>query len=329
MLMPERMRQRHREGLVRYMTTRKRNIKWEGVELPGQHHDGHEMPLEISFGEMLKEGNHYFVGIVRDITDRKRNQEALAASEEKYRLLSSELEQRVQARTSELLSVNRELESFTYSVAHDLRAPARHIHGFVEVLLEDLEGKKPAELKQFLRRIGDRARYMGRLVDDLLHLATINRQELFFEATSLRNIADQAIRSMKPEIGEREVEWRIGELPTTNCDRSLILQLFQNLLSNALKFTRDRAKAVIEIGETKSDGMRTIFVRDNGIGFNMAYAGKLFHIFERLHPAAEFEGTGIGLATSLRIVQRHHGRIWAEAEEGKGATFYFTLESNS
>jgi light-regulated signal transduction histidine kinase (bacteriophytochrome) len=161
----------------------------------------------------------------------------------------------------------------------------------------------------------------------LLNLTRVGRKELSMQLTGLSSLLEEAIRDLKPEMAGREIEWRIGELPFVECDPALVKQVFANLLSNALKFTRLRERAVIEVGETKQDGRAVIFVRDNGVGFSMKYVDKLFRVFQRLHRSEDFEGTGIGLATVQRIVHKHGGRVWAEGELNKGATFYFTLEA--
>jgi len=180
---------------------------------------------------------------------------------------------------------------------------------------------------EFVRRIGSRGRDMARLVSDLLNLSRISKQDLSRQETNLRSIVDEAMAEAKSEAGGRDIEWEIGTLSPVECDPGLIKQVFANLFSNAVKYTRPRAKARIEVGETKQDGETAIYVRDNGVGFDMRYADKLFGVFQRLHPPGEFEGTGVGLATAARIVRKHGGSIWANAEENKGATFYFALGS--
>lgn len=253
-----------------------------------------------------------------DITEQRQ-------AEEKIRTLNRELEERVLNRTSELQAANKELEAFSYSVSHDLRAPLRHISGFSKILSEEFGPQLPEEAQRHLQRIQDGTRRMGQLIDDLLNLSRVGRRELQRQVTSLGNVVRQVLSDLQPECEGREVQWNISPLPFADCDGALLKQVFQNLLSNALKFTRPRNQAVIEVGCKEEDGVPVIFIRDNGVGFNMKYASKLFGVFQRMHRAEDFEGTGVGLATVQRIVQKHGGRVWAEAELDKGATFYFTL----
>jgi PAS domain S-box-containing protein len=240
------------------------------------------------------------IGISREITERKKFEDQLAAA-------------------------NKELEAFAYSVAHDLRAPLRHIDGFSSLLAEHLGASLDDRAKHFLDSIQGSAQDMGRMVDELLNLSRMVRQPVNLQATGLSSLVDEVLRALKPEMKEREIEWKIAELPFVDCDPVLVKQVFANFLSNALKFTRTRQHAVIEIGQKNVDGQAAIFVRDNGVGFSMKYADKLFGVFQRLHRQEDFEGTGVGLATSQRIVHKHGGRIWAEAELNVGAIFYFTL----
>jgi signal transduction histidine kinase len=235
--------------------------------------------------------------------------------------------QHLEQRTADLSDANREIASFSYSVAHDLRAPLRQIGGYSHVLVQDYGPHLDAEARRYLEKIQDGARKMGRLVDDLLSLSRIGQQELALQTTALDKVLHQVMEELGEECSGREVEWQIGDLFSADCDPGLMKQVFVNLLSNAVKYTGKREHAVIEIGQMSKNGERVIFVRDNGAGFEMQYVGKLFGVFQRLHKAREFEGTGVGLAIVQRIIRKHGGRIWAEAELEKGATFFFTLGS--
>ncbi len=260
-----------------------------------------------------------FSKVTRDITERRQ-------AVEEIRQLNKNLERRVRGRTAELEMANKELEAFTYSVSHDLRAPLRHIDGFAQLLVEEYGPQLPEEVQSYLGRIQGGVKQMGQLVDDLLNLAHLGRKEINLQATGLGPLVEQVVSEMETELGERAIDWKIAPLPSVECDPGLLKQVFANLLSNAVKYTRPRERAVIEVGLAQGNGQPTVFVRDNGVGFNMKYADKLFGVFQRLHRAEDFEGTGVGLATVQRIIHKHGGRVWAEAEIDKGATFYFTLQ---
>jgi light-regulated signal transduction histidine kinase (bacteriophytochrome) len=228
-----------------------------------------------------------------------------------------------------LKAANSELEAFTYSVSHDLRAPIRQIEGFSKILGEHIGAHSNPQAQSYLRRIQEGTREMGRLVDDLLRLAKLGRQETKPEEVALGSVARDVVGTLSQEAGDRDIEWRLAQLPTLLCDRGLMKIVFTNLLSNAVKYTRKRQKALIEIGQMVQDGEPVVFVRDNGVGFDMNYADKLFGVFQRLHRVEDFEGTGVGLATVQRIIRKHHGRIWADATPDQGATFFFTLREDS
>jgi light-regulated signal transduction histidine kinase (bacteriophytochrome) len=230
----------------------------------------------------------------------------------------------LEERNLQLAASNKELEAFTYSVAHDLRAPLRHIQGFSKMLAEEL-GQVPPSAEANLRDIIDSTEQMGRMVDDLLSLARVGRQEISTQVTSLKSLVEEVLRTLRHETVNRDIRWQIGELPYVDCDPGLMKQVFLNLLSNAIKYTRPRGVAVIQIGQAVIENRSVLYVKDNGVGFNMKYADKLFGVFQRLHRREDFEGTGVGLATVQRIILKHGGRIWADAELDKGATFYFEL----
>ena len=246
-------------------------------------------------------------------------------AEDVVRELNGDLEKRVQQRTIELEEMNRELETFSYSVSHDLRAPLRHLDGFSRILQQEYGPKLPDEAQHYLGRIRSAATHMSELVEDLLELSRLSRQPAKRELHSLRTLVDEARAEALEEAKGRKIVWQIGSLPEVRVDHVLLRQVLTNLFSNAVKFTRQRPTAVIEVGSMEENGMNVVFVRDNGAGFDPRYADKLFGVFQRLHRQDEFEGTGIGLATVQRIIHKHGGRVWAESQPDQGATFYFSL----
>jgi light-regulated signal transduction histidine kinase (bacteriophytochrome) len=252
-----------------------------------------------------------------------------AEAEAAHRVARMELERIVAERTRELASANQELEAFSYSVAHDLRAPLRSIDGFSHVLVEDYGDKIDAEGRRYLQRIRDSAQKMGRLIDDLLSLSLVTRSDLRYELVDLTELAKFTLARLQKNEPERKAELTISEGLTANGDARFLSIVLENLLGNAWKFTGRCSVARIEVGARKEEGHPVVFVRDNGVGFDMEYAHKLFNVFQRLHSAAEFEGTGIGLVIVQRIVRRHGGRVWAEGEVGRGATVYFTLKEEA
>ena len=273
-------------------------------------------PLKNSDGEVIQ-----WFGTNTDVTELKQ-------AEENVRRLNAELEQRVAERTAELEATNKELESFSYSVSHDLRTPVRAIDGFSQAVLEDFGPLLPEEGHRYLQTIRRSAQHMGQLIDDLLAFAQLKRQDLHKRPINTGELVRATLDELGAPWPDRPVAVRIGDLPASSGDPALLKQVWINLLSNALKYTRKRTPAEIEIGCTKVDGRDTFFVRDNGTGFDMRHADKLFGVFQRFHRAEDYEGTGVGLAIVQRIVNRHGGRIWADATVDGGATFRFTLENH-
>jgi PAS domain S-box-containing protein len=253
----------------------------------------------------------YAVSVLEDITEKRRSRD--------------ELEALVEQRTSELVSANKELETFSYSVSHDLRAPLRGMDGFSQALLEDYESSFDETGKRYLRYIREGTQQMGRVIDDILNLSRISRAEVHRETVDVSKLAEAVVEALKFQESQRQVEVRIAPEMSEEADPGLVKILLDNLVGNAWKFTSKQALAQIEIGRKKESDETIYFVKDNGAGFDMAYVHKLFGAFQRLHNVQDFKGTGIGLATARRIVQKHKGRIWAESQPGDGAVFYFTL----
>jgi len=296
-----------KDGYVRY------------ENLPLETRDGRHIAVEF-VSNVYEAGDHNVIQCnIRDITKRK-------TAEDEAKRFNTELEQRVTERTSQLQAANEEMEAFSYSVSHDLRAPLRHIMGFVALLQQDAGPTLSEKNRQHLTTISQSARLMGKLIDDLLAFSRIRRSEMKKTDVNLDALVKDVVSDFQTETKERNIVWNIHKLPRLQADHALLRLVLVNLLSNAVKFTGTRAEAKIEIGCVPgSDRETVIFIRDNGAGFDPRYAHKLFGVFQRLHSQNEFEGTGIGLANVQRIIHRHGGRTWAEGVIDGGATFYFSI----
>ena len=284
----------------------------EWVHRGGRTYHAYDYPFADSDGSPL------ILELGIDITDRKQ-------AEEEIHQLNEELEQRVKRRTAQLEAANQELEGFSYSVSHDLRAPLRAIDGFSRILLKDYADRLDAEGQRLLDIIRANTQQMGQLIDDLLAFSRLGRREVKAADLDMGTLVRNVVGELQNTLGDRTVEWDLKPLPATRADRALMHQVWVNLLGNALKFTRRKEAAIIEVGCRPAGDEDIYYVKDNGVGFDMQFAHKLFGVFQRLHRYEEFEGTGVGLALVQRIVQRHGGRVWAEGQVNGGACFYFSL----
>jgi PAS domain S-box-containing protein len=313
-LVPKRVRSVHASHRKEYMLAHPARPMGIGMELHGLRKDGSVFPIEISLSPLEAEDGLLVIAAIRDVTERKQ-------IEEDVKKLNHDLKQRA----AQLEAANKELESFSYSVSHDLRAPLRGIDGFSQVLIEDYGEHLPPEGRNYLERVRASAQRMADLIDDLINLARVSRTTPHPKPINLSDLAEDIVNRLREESPRREVALSIQPGLQVHGDPNLLRIALENLFGNAWKFTSKQERTVIEFGRKENGAEPTYYLRDNGAGFDMTYAGKLFGAFQRLHSVNDFPGTGIGLATVHRIIKIHGGEIWAEGEEGKGATFFFTL----
>jgi PAS domain S-box-containing protein len=313
-LMPERFRERHHQHIKSYFADPRPRKMGVGLDLYGRSQDGREFPLDILLAPIATNEGTWAFAVIRDITVQKQNEARISE-------LNTELTRQVQ----QLASTNRELEAFSYSVSHDLRAPLRHVIGFVDLLNSKAGESLDEKSRHYMEVITEAAKKMGELIDDLLAFSRMGRAEMLKSRVDLASLVHDIAEDVAQEATDREIEWVINPLPQVLGDSSMLRQVIFNLLSNAVKFTRSRPHARIEVGATDDEAEVRVYVRDNGVGFDATYVNKLFGLFQRLHRSDEFEGTGVGLAIVQRIVSRHGGRTWAEGEVDQGATFWFSL----
>ncbi len=310
-LVPERYQEKHLGQRREYISAPHIRQMGSGLELYGRKKDGSEFPVDIALGPLQTNVDTVMLAVVRDFTERKKAEDDLKQA------------------LADLQRANKELESFSYSISHDLREPLRAINGFSRMLLKDLDDRDDEALRRKIDVIQSKAKQMNQLIDNVLTFSRLGRRALTMTILDLEELAAAAWNELQVHQPQRNVVISIAKLTNCHGDYNMIRQVLANLLSNALKFTKDRETANIEVGGYEKTDECVYYVKDNGVGFDMRFADKLFKIFQRLHSADEFEGTGVGLSFIKRIIERHGGRVWAEGKVNEGATFYFTLPKDS
>jgi PAS domain S-box-containing protein len=319
LLVPERFRQTQRQYYAGFFSQREGICSRTAIELYGLHKDGREFPIELSTTPLAGEKGLMVTTAIRDITERIKVEKQI-----------SKMNKELEHRAMELEAANKELEAFSYSVSHDLRSPLHNIDSFSQILMENYANRLDADGRDYVERLRASCRHMEEIISALLALSNMTRSELIIDRFDLTALAQAVASDLKQKNPDRFVDWVIAEGLTADGDPQLLRVVLENLFGNAWKFTANRPRARIEFGALpQSNGSRTYFVRDDGAGFDMARANKLFSPFTRLHDQNEFRGTGIGLATVQRVIQRHQGKIWAEGVVNQGATFCFTLKGEN
>jgi PAS domain S-box-containing protein len=319
LIIPQQFREAHRNGIKYFLNTGKGPVLDQLLEMSALRSDGSEFPAELSISVMKTEDKIAFCGFVTDITERKQ-------AEEEIRSFNLKLEQKVDERTQELHAANKELEAFSYSVSHDLRAPLRSIHGYMNIFSEEYGNTLDDEGKRLIDTVLRNGQKMGQLIDDLLAFSQLGRKELIRTPVSIKDMVSNIWEDIRRTEKNRTIQFNLHQVHEAFADQITIRQVWTNLISNAVKYTKAKDEAIIEIGSDDKGDELVYYIKDNGAGFDMKYYDKLFGVFQRLHSFHEFEGTGVGLAIVQRVISRHGGKIWAEAKVNEGATFYFSLK---